>query len=970
MNLNECKAYELLDQQDLEGIKSKGYILRHKKSGARISIVENDDDNKVFYIGFRTPSQNSTGVAHILEHSVLCGSKSFPAKDPFVELAKGSLNTFLNAMTYPDKTIYPVASCNEKDLKNLMHVYLDAVFYPNIYTKEEIFKQEGWHYEMEDAGSPITLNGVVYNEMKGAFSSPDEVLNREILNSLFPDTTYQYESGGDPAFIPDLSYEEFLEFHKKYYHPSNSYIYLYGNMDMEERLNWMDEHYLSTFDTLNVDSEIKLQKPFEKPIEVELPYSISSTEPLDDNTYLSYNMAVGSILDETKYIAFDILDYALLSAPGAPLKKALLDAKIGKDIMSSYDNSTLQPIFSIIVKNSNVERKEEFIGIIKKILTEQVRDGINRKSLLAAINSFEFKYREADFGRYPKGLLYGIQCLDSWLYDERKPYTHLNSLKVIEHLKGQLDTNYFEELIEQYLLNNNHVSVVTVKPQRGLNAEIEKELEDKLKKYKDSLSKEEIERIAEQTRHLREYQEEPSTKEELEAIPLLSREDLNKESKPFQNEEMTVDDTLMLYHEIESNGIAYINMLFDISKVQEEDIPYLGIMKAVLGYVNTTNYTYNELANEINLYTGGIFSVISTYAHTHDSDYKVKYEIKTKVLYHQIPKAMELMDEIISGSSLEDTNRLYEIIAQLKSRIQMVLSSSGHAISTMRAISYFSPTARYSDMTSGIDFYRVVAKIEENFEGEVEGLVNRLKRMIKEIFSVENLMISLGAEKEALSPLKENVPKFKKSLSVELSAKEKCVPNCTKEKEGFMDASKVQYVARAGNFKNAGYEYTGELKILKVILSYDYLWLNVRVKGGAYGCMSGFARNGDSYFASYRDPNLEKTNEIYQGIPEYLDNFTIDERDMTKYIIGTFSSIDAPLTPADKAGRSVNAWLTQTTLMDIQKERDQVLNADQSSIRGLSKYMKAILDENAFCVIGNEEKLTSQKDMFDKLENL
>lgn len=964
------EAYELQKEYDLNEIQSKGYLLKHKKSGARINVIENTDENKVFYIGFRTPSPNSTGVAHILEHSVLCGSKSFPAKDPFVELAKGSLNTFLNAMTYPDKTIYPVASCNEKDLKNLMHVYLDAVFYPNIYTRPEIFKQEGWHYELEDAAAKLRLNGVVYNEMKGVFSSPEEVLNREVLNALFPDSSYQYESGGDPHCIPELTYESFLEFHKKYYHPANSYLYLYGNMDMEERLKWIDEQYLSHYDMLQVDSKIAFQKPFTKAIEVQIPYSIASGDPCTDNTYLSYNVVVDTILDETKYVAFNVLDYALLSAPGAPLKKALLDAKIGKDIMSSYDNSTLQPIFSIILKNSNEDKKEEFLTIIKDVLRQQVSSGINRKSIQASLNSFEFKYREADFGRYPKGLLYGIQCLDSWLYDETKPYIHMHPLRVIEDLRGKIDTDYFERLIEEYLLNNEHAAVVIVKPKRGLNAELERELTERLEKYKASLSRDEVERIVEQTRALRKYQEEPSTKEELETIPLLAREDLKKESEPFLNEELKMDDTLVLYHKIASNQIAYINLLFDIGGTEEEDIPYLGILKAVLGYVDTDNYTYHELANEINLYTGGIDNSIGNYAHAHAEGDEAKFEIKTKVLYHSIPKAMELLHEILSSSNFSDTNRLYEIIAQLKSRVQMVLSSSGHAISSMRAISYFSPVAKFTDMTSGISFYRVVAELEERFEEKKKELAERLKRLMKEIFHVDNLMISFGAEEEARKLLEDTIPEFKKALSTEPIDRVKKTLTCRKIKEGFTAASKVQYVSRAGSFRSAGLAYTGALKILKVILSYDYLWLNVRVKGGAYGCMSGFARSGDSYFTSYRDPNLLKTNEIYEGIPQYLNEFSADERDMTKYIIGTFSAIDAPLTPYEQVGRSLNAWLTRTGFEEISREREEVLNANQDSIRALSKYMEAILGEDALCVIGNEEKLESQKELFDKLENL
>ena len=503
MKIQDLKAYEVIKEEKLEDLDSIGYLLRHKKSGARISVISNDDENKVFYVAFRTPPEDNTGVPHIIEHTVLCGSKKFPVKDPFVELVKGSLNTFLNAITYSDKTVYPIASCNDKDFKNLMDVYMDAVFHPNIYDKEEIFKQEGWHYELEDKDAKITINGVVYNEMKGAFSSPEGVLDRIVVNSLYPDTPYSNESGGDPDSIPDLTYEDYLAFHKKYYHPSNSYIYLYGNMDIVERLEWLDREYLCNDDKITVSSEMPLQEPFDEVREVKEKYSLASTESLKDNTYLSYNMSIATTLDPKLYLAFDVLDYALLSAPGAPLKKALLDAGIGKDIMGSYDSSVYQPIFSVVAKNANADQKEEFVKVIREVLEEQVANGVDKKALLAGINSEEFKFREADFGQFPKGLIYGLQCMDSWLYDDTKPFLHLEASPTFAFLKEMADTDYFEKLIQNYMLSNTHVSVVMIEPEHGLNARKEKELEEKLANYKKSLSEEEIENLIKETAHLK-----------------------------------------------------------------------------------------------------------------------------------------------------------------------------------------------------------------------------------------------------------------------------------------------------------------------------------------------------------------------------------------------------------------------------------------------------------------------------------
>ena len=613
MSIFDLNAYEVVLTEDLPDLKSKGYLLKHKKSGARVLLMENDDENKVFTIGFRTPPSDSTGVPHIMEHSVLCGSRDFPVKDPFVELVKGSLNTFLNAMTYPDKTVYPVASCNDKDFQNLMHVYMDAVFYPNIYQHDEIFRQEGWSYKLDEPDGKLEYNGVVYNEMKGAFSSPEGVLDRVILNSLFPDTSYAYESGGDPEEIPNLTYEQFLDFHRKYYHPSNSYIYLYGDMDMEEKLKWLDENYLCEFDAAEVDSEICFQKPFDKMIEVEKTYSISSEETEEENTYLSYNKVIATSLDEKLYQAFQILDYALLSAPGAPLKKALMDAGIGKDIMGSYDNGIYQPIFSIIAKNAEPQQKEQFVQVIEDTLRKIVEDGIDRKALEAGINYHEFRFREADFGNYPKGLMYGLDLFDSWLYDEKKPFIHMQAIPTFAFLKEQIGTRYFEDLIQKWILDNPHGSMVIVKPERGRTARMDRELDEKLQTYKAGLSPDEVEKLARDTAELIVYQESEDAREDMEKIPVLGREDISREIAPICNEERVCGGIPMVYHNVETNGIGYVTLLFDLSEVPEEKLPYVGMLQAVLGIIDTTHYEYGELFNEINVHTGGIGTSLELY---------------------------------------------------------------------------------------------------------------------------------------------------------------------------------------------------------------------------------------------------------------------------------------------------------------------------------------------------------------------
>lgn len=971
MSMKDLQAYEVQKEEDLKGIKAKGYLLRHRKSGARVVYIENDDNNKVFSIGFRTPPSDSTGVPHIMEHSVLCGSRNFPAKDPFVELVKGSLNTFLNAMTYPDKTVYPVASCNDQDFQNLMHVYMDAVFYPNIYEHEEIFRQEGWSYQLDSAEDKLKYNGVVYNEMKGAFSSPEGVLDRVILNTLFLDTSYANESGGDPEVIPELTYEQFLDFHRKYYHPSNSYIYLYGDMDIEEKLHWLDQEYLGKYDREPVDSRIRFQEPFAEMQEKVIPYSIASEESEEDNTYLSYNKVVGTSLDKELYLAFQILDYALLSAPGAPLKKALTDAGIGKDIMGSYDNGIYQPIFSVIAKNANEEQKEEFIQVIEDVLRASVKNGIDTKAIEAGINYYEFRYREADFGNYPKGLMYGLQMMDSWLYDEEKPFIHIEALDTFEFLKKQIGTGYYEELIQKYLLDNPHGAIVIVTPEKGRTARMEAELEEKLQKYKESLTAEEVEAFVQKTQALEAYQSEPESEENLEKIPVLKREDISREIEPIINEEMTLAGVPVIFHEIETNGIGYVDVLFDMSLVEEQDLPYVGILQSVLGIIDTERYDYGTLFNEINVNTGGIGTSLELYndvTNIREKAFKATFEIKGKALYGKLPVAFDMMREILMESKLNDGKRIREILAMLKSRLLMKFQSSGHVTAVLRAQSYASPAAKLKDMTNGIAFYETVSYIEEHFEEEKEKLSEKLIDLSKKLFCGDNMMLSYTAAREGLEGLEEMVEKLKNSLHTRTAEEDKrCVIHCEKKNEGFKTASKVQYVAKAGNFIDQGVAYTGALQILKVIMSYDYLWQNIRVKGGAYGCMSNFNRIGEGYFVSYRDPNLKRTLDVYDGVVDYLKNFTVSERDMTKYIIGTMSGIDQPMTPASKGERSMNLYMNKVSAEMIREERNQILDAEQDDIRALYKVAEAVLQADQICVIGGEDKIEEEKELFKTL---
>lgn len=971
MTIHDLAEYEILDEHRVEDVQSDGFILRHKKSGARIAILSNNDDNKVFYIGFRTPPEDETGVPHIIEHTTLCGSKKFPVKDPFIELAKGSLNTFLNAMTYPDKTVYPVASCNDQDFKNLMDVYLDAVFNPNITKYEEIFKQEGWHYELTGKDDELKINGVVYNEMKGAYSSPDEVLSSQIYRSLFPDNTYSKDSGGNPEYIPKLTYEAYLDFYHKYYHPSNSYIYLYGDMDVVERLEWLDKEYLSLYDYKKVNSEINKQPAFDEIKNVEAQYSITMDDTQENKTYLSYNRVVGDTLDEMLYQAFDVLDYALVSSPGAPVKQALIDAGIGDDVYGSYDAGILQPVFSFVAKNANASQADEFESIIENTLKEVVKTGINKEALLAGINSSEFKFREADFGQFPKGLLFGLNCLDSWMFDDMKPFIHLECLGTFAKLRKAVDTDYFEKLIQEYLLDNTHGSSVTVKPKRGLGNEREEALAKELSDYKASLSDEEIKKLIEDTEHLKKYQEEPSSDEDLRKLPMLTRADMKKNAMPFSNIEDELLDVKVVRHDIESNGIDYISFLFDAGDFAQSELGYLGFFTNALGLVSTEKYSYTDLANATNIYTGGISTGTASHPDIKDrNNFVFKFEVKLKVLEKNLDKALELMEQMLLRSDFTDTKRLGELVAQIKARLQANLSSSGHLVAAMRSMSSFSRYALYQDELKGVAFYRSICRIEKELLESPKSVSDKLAAIAKKLFARNRMLISFTGNNKAYGNAKPSLEKVIAGFNKMSAVGNQAEVHFNTAKEAFIDASQIQYVAKTGDFICEGYEYTGALRLLCIILSYDYLWINVRVKGGAYGCMNTFLRSGESYFVSYRDPNLSDTLDVYDRIPEYIKSFSPDERDMTKYIIGTFSALDTPMNPEAKGSRSLSAYLEGITYEQIQKERNEILNAQPEDIRRLADLVEAVLKKDSICVIGNENMIKESAGLFENVEKL
>ena len=985
------KNYKTIFERDVKDLNSRAFLLRHEKTGARVFILSNDDENKVFTIAFRTPPADDTGVAHIMEHSVLCGSEKYPLKDPFVELVKGSMNTFLNAMTYPDKTVYPVASINDKDFKNLMSVYMDAVFKPNIYIHPEIMKQEGWNYSISDVNAPIEYNGVVYNEMKGAFSSPEGVLERETLHAMFPDTAYGFESGGDPEFIPDLTYENFIDFHKKYYHPSNSYIYLYGDMDIAERLEWMDREYLSKYDAITICSEIEDQASFSAMQRTEKYYAVSEDEPETNNTYLSYNIHCGNNLDPYKYYAMQMIQYALIDTQGAPIRQRLLDAGIGKDILSGFETGLKQEYFSIISKNADSEQAERFLEIINEEFKKAANGELSHKSLTASLNSLEFKYKEADFGGYPKGLVYGLNVFDSWLYDENEPLMHIECEETFHFLRENIESGYYENLIREWLLDSQNSALVILAPKKGLSVENDKKLEERLAAYKASLSTKEVEKLVEDTQKLAAYQEQEDSEEQKKSIPLLERNDIKRETPKFSNIEYRLEDISVIHHDYFTNGIAYISLFFDANMIPYDMLPYASLLKSVVSFVDTDQYNYAELNDEINIETGGLSMELGVYSDRYqNSRYSVLADLSFRALYENVKAAFDLVKEILFHAHYDDKKRLYEIIAELKSKLEMAINSSGHVAASMRASSYFSESECIKEHINGLEFYKFIENAEKNFNEIYPELVKGITDVLTFLLNPDNIIISYTGDQNGFDLLKNEITSFKAELT---TYHDQLGENCSlpydfhgtdirerryvtdemelkQKNEGLKTSSTVQYVAKAGRYSENGADYTGAVKVFLTIMRFEYLWFNIRVQGGAYGCMCSASANGDCYFVSYRDPNLKRTLETYDKIPEYLESFDVDEREMTKYVIGTMSSIDTPLTPSIKGARDMGAYLTGTRYEDLQRAREEIIDCTVEDIRKLAPLFAKALSMNNICVVGNEAKIEEDRSFFLNVENI
>jgi len=955
-------GFKLLDTHKVNEINSDAFVYEHEKSGARLLHLKNTDDNKVFSVAFRTPPTDSTGVPHIIEHCVLSGSRKYKTKEPFMDMVKGSLKTFINAMTFSDKTIYPVASRNDKDFMNLMDVYLDAVFFPMIHEDKTIFMQEGWHYNLEEKDGPLKYNGVVYNEMRGAYSQPTTLLREYIGKSLYPDTTYQYSSGGNPDHITDLTYEDFKQFHKDYYHPSNAYIYIYGDGDIETYLEHMND-YLNHFDRKEIESEIPLQTGFDAISRVEGAYSIASEESESNKTYLSYNFVVGEGTDVRAHIMGEVMKDVLIGAAAGPVKKALLDAGIGEDIMASFDGGA-QLNLSFIAKNAEYDQKDEFERIIRETLQKAVKEGLDKNLIESSINVSEYDMREAT-GFATKGIIYHIYSMNSWLY-EGHPTELIAYDEEIKALRELIDTDYFEKYIQEKLLDNTHASIVTLSPEKGLGEKKAQADVQKLETLKATLSEDELDIILEENKVLKHKQLTPDSKEALETIPKLGVVDVTVEAEEIPIEERLVDNYKIVKHDIFSNDIAYLEFLFDTSMITQEDIPYIPLLADLIGKLDTSSYAYGDLNNEIYKLTGGINLSSRTYTDTNSRVFYPKLVVSGKVVVDKLNELMRLINVLLTETIFEDGKRIKELLLQSKSRMEMAINQRGDSYASSRLASYFLPSSHYGEKVRGFDYYWFLSDLIKNYDDEV---LLKLKEVYSKLFNTNGLIISITGDEKTYQAFDKNYKQALKGLNNKAFESVDYQFDLSVKNEGIALSSNVQYCAQGFNFKALDYEYSGHMQVLKSILSSDYLHDRIRAKGGAYGCGISFSDNGNVIATSYRDPNLEATYNVFDEMADYIDELSLDQETLTRFIIGAVSRLDSAMTPKGKGTYGTANHISGISQKMIQEERDAILNITLEDIKSLSKLVRNVMSKGYRVAYGNDVKIKAS-DLFDNIRNL
>lgn len=958
-------GFELLQSHEIKELGATYYRYKHQKSGAELIHLANSDNNKAFNITFKTIPEDDTGCPHIMEHSVLNGSRNYPAKGTFMELIKGSLNTFINAMTSSDWTSYPVASTNDKDFMNLMRVYLDAVLRPLIYDEPMIMDQEGWHLELFNEDDELKYRGVVYNEMKGAFSSIDSLMGRMCQHTQFPDTPYGFESGGDPDAIPELTHEQFKAFHQKYYHPSNSKIWLYGDMDIDACLKLLNDDYLQEFDDPQIKLEFPDQKPFAKAKKVIYQYPLADDQVPDGQYYLALNYSYGKITDENLAVSATFLADLLMNTQASPLKAVIRASGLCKDSQIYVLNDILQPTLTIVCKQVKKEDLEALSNLIKKEMQRIVKEGFDKKMVEALINSKEFFLREAQLQGFPKGLFYNLQCLGLWNHGG-DPLDLLAFEKSLEHLRKGLKKPIFEELLKEFCLHNTHASEIHFEPVPGLIAKQEEELKAKLAKLKKQMNKSQIKQLIQANLRLKAWQEEPDSEEDLLKIPLLSLDDVNPQAESVPCEKESLANYTLLKHPLQTNGIVYLKSYFDLAHATQNDLPWIKLYTQLLGQLDTENYNYGELDNEIRNHTGGIkltLEIINSYQTPDDIIPKLIFS--GKAVAAKMPQLVDLAHEYMQNTVFNNPNRIKSLIREIKASTEEFVIMRGVSVTINRMFAPFSQLHNWKDKIAGLDYLHFLTDLEKNLDQDIDQIIGELNWVKTHYFNLPNAVFSLTANPDLMAQCEKNLAPLLSKLSPEAY---EAVPDEFETKainEGIAAPIKIQYVVKGGNFFRKGYSYSGKLRVLSNILSNEFLYKEIRVKGGAYGCAAGFTPDGYQYFYSYRDPNLRETLDVYNRVPEFIRSFQCNKREMDKYILGEISQMDYPKTPEASGAQSDLDFITGFTQEDRQQIRDELLSTQLEDLRIYAEMIQAIMDKNHYAIMGNEANIKAAAELFD-----
>lgn len=961
-------GFKLEKKEFLKETNCDVMLFKHIKSGARLVKIAADDPNKMFAITFRTTPENDWGTPHVMEHSVLNGSRNFPVKSPFDLLIKGSLNTFLNAMTSSDWTTFPVASMNEKDYFNLMHVYLDAVMFPNLLTDDRIMKQEGWHYELNDVNDEITIKGVVYNEMQGAYSSPERELGYQNDRVLFPDNTYGVESGGYPQAIPGLNQEYFVNFHKKYYHPSNSVIMLYGNANLEKELAFIDSNYLSQFTDNGQKITIEPQKPFDAPKEIEVTYSAPEGAELKDNTYLTYNVVTGSATDRLLNAGLSVIAQAMVSLETAPLRVALQNAGIGKNVYA-YCYANVQNVFNITVLNANPEDKDRFKQIVDSTLARCAADGFDEKAVAGIINSTEFSLRE---GNTPQKGLMCLYQLTSSMYEGDDVFEGLRYEDLMAKLKEGVKGTLLQDIIKNNLIGNPHALLTVCKPEPGKEAKIAQQTRQELAKLKKSMTKEQLEKMVADTKELIEYQKTDDTPEQIATIPMLALDDIDpKVNNYYEVTEKSMANTKTLFFPEFTSDIVYTNLYFNLFALPQELLPYAKLLDYLIGNLNTENYSYGDFENETNIQTGGLYTFMTVYTEKNDDAHLLpKLVVSGKATVDKSQQLADLILELVNKTKFDDVARLKELIARHQSSIESKVKSNGSAYAATRLSSYFSNQGMLMEKINGLDYYNFITKINNDFDSNSQDVIAKLSQVAQLLFTRNNLIIGVACSQSNYKQLEPVFTKMIEALPEGDNTLNEWKFDLQPKNEGLMAPSKVQYVLKGFNFKQLKYPWNGKIRVLRQILSSDYLQNTIRVRGGAYGGYCVFQPNGNASFVSYRDPNLKETLDNYDATPEFLKNFAADSVEMLRYIIGTVSAMENPTTPSIRASMAVDNYFSKRTKADMEVERQAVLSTTVDDIKGYEQMVSDILKQNVYCVYGSNMKIQENKDLFKNVYNV